>query len=94
MDLGPTSGIEVPSPLVWPPHRSTEMRTASAGTVRHAAGTDVSLVAKDSTAVAPPCKLFSMVSLPPCALTIVEQIESPRPRPFSFLLKKGSKSRR
>src|SRR5215475_9758512 len=40
-------------------------------------------------AVVPPLALFCTVSFPPCDLTIVEQIDRPRPNPNSLVVKKG-----
>src|ERR1700720_1911501 len=52
-------------------------------------GAMASWVGKVSVAVAPPWTLFCTVSVPPCDLTIVEQIDRPRPNPSSLVVKKG-----
>src|SRR5262245_52187884 len=62
--------------------------------LRHFAATMATCTGRMTVAVAPPSALFSRLSRPSCALTMVEQIDRPRPSPCALVVKNGWNSRR
>src|SRR5262249_33750085 len=64
------------------------------GGFHHCAAMSSSCAGSENVATAPPALSFASERVPPCASTMVEQMVSPRPRPWLLVVKNGWNRRR